>query len=183
LREEIIFSAIDKLSASDFLKVPKRAVIRKFVRAENAQTVDAGAWTLSSAGGVLKIARKKAAKKRGFALLIKNCASYTLEGLAIECREAAFWQGEGGCFFGNLPLALRSPFPDDCVAAEGGNVRFAKMPAKKKAQFSSIITAADGAGEAAFVGAGTASGAEPRVIAARKMAGDFVFIVRKDRKI
>jgi tRNA(Ile)-lysidine synthase len=82
LREEALFSAIDRLKADD--RTVRREAVRRFSHDERLESADAGAGIRVSRKEPVWISRAQPFFEKGRSLLIKEAGEYTMGGLEIN---------------------------------------------------------------------------------------------------
>jgi tRNA(Ile)-lysidine synthase len=159
LREEALFAVLDtgpgigeRLGA----KPPRRRTLRLFT-GERVRSLDLGFAILRRDAERVSLglpqARDLWSQESGFSLLIKGPGVYKLKGLIIRVLPAeTVHPTDITGFFAGLPLVLRRIYPEDCIF-RGGRKRRGTERARETGCFaSSLITAEDAEGSAAFIG-------------------------------
>jgi len=99
IREEAVFSAIDKLSTGESARSIKRSVIRRFCSG-SSNAADLGPFTLKREGGKVVLSPNNMEfYEKGFSLLIKEPGLYNLNNIGIEVRRAGGDPAENGFVF------------------------------------------------------------------------------------
>jgi tRNA(Ile)-lysidine synthase len=174
IREEALFRALDLLAAEGGAgrapgaadpaspdgeprrgpAEPRRRSLRLFTRRKIA-ALELGAARIQERGGMVILSPQKApGGEAGFSLVIPGPGVYTLDGLRLELRGAGRPEEAGGeGFFAELPLVLRPPLPADYIEREGRRFRASKaLDRRRSSGYTSIISAEDPRGIAAFIG-------------------------------
>ena len=169
LREEAVFAAVDMLAVRDSgkpLRYPRRSAIRHAVK--HGTTADLGPARLDRRDGFITLApsrpRNQTGKKhRGFSLLIKEAAFYTLKGEVFGAGKNLSLFIKAGCsqtplnagFSARLPLVFRNHRAGDFIYKGGRKRRFSDMlNSAERSRYAGIITACDAHGPAAFIAIG-----------------------------
>jgi tRNA(Ile)-lysidine synthase len=161
IREEALFWGIDKLRspagrgrAENPVPV-KRLSLRKFSRGEYA-ALDLGFCRIRKTGSQVIISgTDKTAQEAGFSLLIKAPGLYKLKGVVVEFSPEVYSAGHEGAeegFVVSLPVVLRRIYRDDYLMVSGRKFGAADL---KNRTDRLLLCAADAAGIAAFIGAGS----------------------------
>ena len=145
IREEALFSAIDRLLINRKSSVPvKRAVLRRFCSGA-VTAVDLGPASVRRKGGEILLSHvRRDCSETGFSLLIKETGLYNLKKISIEISPLSAQEKESG-FFAVLPLVFRRCFKDDFLYSKGRKITGRGLA-------KSTISAVDSFGTAAFIG-------------------------------
>ncbi|MDR2257632.1 MAG: tRNA lysidine(34) synthetase TilS [Treponema sp.] len=159
IREEALFLGINKLRSpagkgkAEHPVPVKRSNLRKFSRGERA--LDLGFCRIRNTASQVVISGEPGGRETGFSLLIKAPGLYKLKGVTIELLpgfpSTEDEDGAGG-FFVSLPVVFRRSCSDDYLVASGRKRGAADL---KTGTECPPLCAADAAGAAAFIGAGS----------------------------
>jgi tRNA(Ile)-lysidine synthase len=141
IREEALFQGADRLLAkkSQDAASLKRANVRRFCLG-GQKAADLGKLSARCTDGRLILAKAKPRpSERGFALLIKEPGSYKLKGVSLEVKPD-IREGEGDCFFTQLPIVFRPTYKGDFLVRDG-----------KKIKAQGLVSAVSQQGIAAFI--------------------------------
>jgi tRNA(Ile)-lysidine synthase len=144
IREEALFSAIDRLLISKSSVPVKRSVLRRFCSGA-VTSADLGTVSVRRKGGEILLSRvRRDCSETGFSLLIKETGLYNLKKISIEISPLSAQEKESG-FFAVLPLVFRRCFKDDFLYSKGRKITGRGLA-------KSTISAVDSFGTAAFIG-------------------------------